>query len=248
MAYLLTNADYSVRLDEVDSRHRLTVVAMLGYLQEIAWQASVEGKVPIPTLIAQGFTWVLSRFQLEMLSYPHYTDHLTIETYAPLAEKFYLQRDFVVRHQGQVVALAASNWVVVELAKKKLAVVPEFVKTALHNPQKMPYAMNKNKIADLQQADYQHFTTVKWHDLDINEHTNNKHYFRWSLDALPPEIWTHQKLTKLDMQFRAESFWGDNLQINAQKMPDNTFLHQIIDKDSQKGVVRGLSEWAKMDS
>jgi medium-chain acyl-[acyl-carrier-protein] hydrolase len=243
MPFLVTNAHYQVRLDEVDSQHRLTVAAMVGYLQEIAWQASVEGQVPIPTLIQQGFTWVLSRFQLEILNYPIYADELQIETYAPLAEKFYLQRDFKVYKNGQLMALAASNWVVVDLDKKKLSAVPDFVKMALHNPEKAAYLMNKNKIPDLQTADYQYNTTVKWHDLDINRHTNNKHYFRWVLDALPLEIWENQQLKKLDMQFRAESFWQDELQIKAQKLADKAFLHQIIDQNSAKEIIRGMSEW-----
>jgi acyl-ACP thioesterase len=248
MTFLVTNAHYQVRLDEVDSQHRLTVAAMVGYLQEIAWQASVEGNVPIPTLLAQGFTWVLSRFQLEILVYPNYADALQIETYAPLAEKFYLQRDFKVYKNGQLMALASSNWVIVDLDKKKLTAVPDFVKTALHNPEKEPYLMNKNKIADLQIADYQYNTTVRWHDLDINQHTNNKHYFRWALDALPPEIWKNQRLKKLDMQFRTESFWQDDLQIKAQKLANNTFLHQISKQNPPKEIIRGLSEWEFLES
>lgn len=238
-----TQQTFQVRLDEVDSRHQLTVNALIGFLQEIAWQASVEGRVPIPTLLNQGLTWVLSRFQLEVEEYPHYEEKVFIETYAPFADKFSMQRDFKIYSNEKLIAQAVSTWLVVEVEKKKLMPVPDFVLKALLNPQKTKLEMNRNKIPELQKADYQYDIQVRWHDLDINKHTNNKHYFRWALDALPADWLTQKQLRSLDFNFRAESILDEHLKVKAEQKSEAEILHQIIQLATGKEVIRGSSLW-----
>jgi acyl-ACP thioesterase len=238
-----TQQTYRVRLDEVDSRHRLTVNAFIGFLQEIAWQASVEGQVPIPTLLNQGLTWVLSRFQLEVKEYPVYEDNIFIETYAPFADKFSIQRDFKIYVNEKLIAQAISNWLVVEVEKKKIAPIPDFILQALLNPEKPKLEMNKAKIPELQAPDYQYDIEVRWHDLDINQHTNNKHYFRWALDALPADWLSQRQLQWLDFNFRTESVLNEKLTVKAEKKSETEVLHQIIRQSSDKEVIRGSSLW-----
>jgi acyl-ACP thioesterase len=235
---------YKIRLDEVDARHRLTPTALLGYLQEIAWEASVRFGVSIPTLMEHGLTWVLNRLRLEMDVYPQYGETFRIETWASATEKYFFYRDFRIFNQaGVLIGRATSTWLIVELAQKKMITLPAFVIEGLltDHAEAMPPA--KEKIPNLREIIQTYILTVRWNDLDINAHTNNKHYFRWALDALPAEVLREKTLKTLDVHFRNESLLTDSLTIQVSESAPNHYLHQILKAGDKKEVIRGVSVW-----
>jgi medium-chain acyl-[acyl-carrier-protein] hydrolase len=240
----ITHNSFQVRQDECDFRHRLTVSALVGYLQEAAWLASVESGYSIPELMEEfGVTWLLSRFVLKIDKYPIFGDEVHIQTYACKAEKFFTQRDFQVFVNGERVATAGSLWLLINVNEKKLMRATDFGIDQLLNTNETAFELPSAKIDNIQTSDYEYNTAVRWHDLDINQHTNNRHYFRWALDALPTEVLDNQTLSLLDFHFRTDSVLGDNLTIQLQKgKEEGQFLHKIIHADG-KEAIRGRSEF-----
>lgn len=241
----INTSTYEIRLDEVDKLHQLTLPALVGYLQEIAWKASEYAKVPIPILLEQNLTWILSRMQIEIFEIPKYGQQVSFQTWAARFDKFLVQRDFRVLDEFQnVLVQASSNWLIVDTKKKKLIAIPDFIKEALQvNHWDSVFPFLNPKIEEATNTEGMYELSVLWHDLDQNEHTNNKNYFRWLLDALPNTILEQKTLKFLDIQFKLESKLYDKLLVQYAQGEENQFLHKITHIDTQKELIKAVSIW-----
>lgn len=241
----INTSTYEIRLDEVDKLHQLTLPALVGYLQEIAWKASEYAKVPIPILLEQNLTWILARMQIELFQMPQYAQKVEFQTWAARFDKFWVQRDFRVIDEFQnILVQASSNWLIVDAQKKKLIAIPDFIKDGLQtNYWDKAFPFLSAKIEEATNTEGMYELSVLWHDLDQNEHTNNKNYFRWLLDALPNTVLAQRKLKYMDIQFKLESKLGDNLLVQYAQENENKFLHKITHTDTQKEIIRAVSIW-----
>jgi acyl-ACP thioesterase len=237
-----TYVSFKVRQDECDFKHNLTASSLIGYLQEAAVLASVESGYSIPEFLEKhNITWLLTRFVINILDSPKFGDEVHIETYASKIDKFYTQRDFLVLVNGACVAKAGSLWLLVNILDKKLARPTDFDIQHLLNTSHGVFEIPTNKMGTIQNPNNEYEIHVKWHDLDINEHTNNRHYFRWALDAVPTETLNNKTLKSLDFHFRSESVLGDKLIIQCEKLPDSDrFLHKISHQNGTEAI-RGES-------
>jgi medium-chain acyl-[acyl-carrier-protein] hydrolase len=237
----ITEGSYKVRLDEVNNQHQLTAAAAIGYLQEAAWKASVEWGVSINDLMKEGFTWILSRLAISVHELPSYLDEITFETWISRYEKIFSHRDMRFRKNENTLFEAASQWLVMDINSKKLTRLPENLIKEFLNTERTAFDFFKNKIPDATHFEHQYKMKVRWHDLDINQHTNNKHYFRWALDALPAEILNEKKLVNLDFQFKGETLLDDELVVLATPT-EQGFLHKIVNAEN-KEIIKGISFW-----
>jgi medium-chain acyl-[acyl-carrier-protein] hydrolase len=238
MAYpKITKGQYRTRLDDIDLHHRLTAYGAIGFAQEAAWQASVEAEISIPKLLETGYTWILNRIFLKVYEMPKYGEIIDFETFVAKSERFVSQRDGRFLSDDKLLFEIATQWLFVDVVQKKLAKIPDEMTAALLNTERVPIEVPNSKISDLQSADYQYNTTVRWHDLDINNHTTNRQYIRWCVDAIPSEILNENSIKSLDFQFKNESILNEKLIIQALKIEDG-FIHKITSENG-KEIVRG---------
>jgi acyl-ACP thioesterase len=238
MAYSkITQGQFVVRLDDINIHHELTAYAAIGFAQEAAWLASVEADISIPKLLEMGYTWILSRTCLKVYEMPKYAEVINYETYISTSEKFVSQRDGKFYRGDKLLFEVSTNWLFVDAIQKKLSRIPEHLTNALLNTEKTPIEAPNHRLADVENPDYQYNTTVRWHDLDLNNHTTNRQYIRWCLDALPKEVLDNERITQLDFQFKNETLIGENLNVLAAKA-DNGYIFKI-NSENGKEIVRG---------
>lgn len=234
---------YKIRIDEVDNRHFLTVPNLAKYLQEVAWEASILRQNSVNDLQEQGLTWVLSRLQVQMDKYPKYADEITFETWGASFDKYFVYRNFrIFDSTDTLIGKATSSWLIVNIEQGKMIPMPQEVVEAfiVDNGEMIP--MNKTKIPNISEATNEYKTQVRWSDLDINQHSNNTHYYRWAMDSLPIHILAQKQLKYVDIQFKTESKLNDNLLVKLGEKNDS-FIHQIINQKTQKECIRMLSKF-----
>jgi medium-chain acyl-[acyl-carrier-protein] hydrolase len=238
MAYSkITKGQYRIRLDDIDLNHRLTAYGAIGFAQEAAWQASVEADIPIPKLLEMGYTWILNRIFLKVYEMPKYGETIDFETYVAKSERFVSQRDGRFLRGDKLLFEVATQWLFVDAVQKKLAKIPDEMTATLLNTERSAIEAPNYKIQDTQSADYQYDMIVRWHDLDINNHTTNRQYVRWCIDSIPSEILNQSSIKNLDFQFKNESILNEKLTIQTTKSADG-FIHKITSENGRE-VVRG---------
>lgn len=219
---------------------------LVAYMQEAAWDNTTTLGISMYELLEKGLTWVLQRFRVEMFRYPMHRENITVETWASGREKVFLHRDFrIYDADKQLLGQATSVWLVMDVVKRQLTTVPDFV-TALElaaGYEPLPFA--KGKLPALTDVQHELQTEVRWHDIDLNKHVNNTRYLQWALETLPVELLEQKHLKEVDIVFRSESVLGDTITAMAGPGEEdgNIYLHKLISNSTSKELVQARTVW-----
>ncbi len=246
MAFIQSDL-FTLRGYECDASGRLSVPALMNFMQESANRNAIDYGIGIADLERQGFGWMLMRFRLRMHQYPRYGQTIRLVTYPTTVDKYFIHRDFRAEDEaGTLLADATSVWLVFGMEKRAMVPLPDFIKT-LNPPTdvdplpKLPLKPNFQTAPFL--PTHKKDVEVGWLNIDQNQHVNNVAYVQWLLEAMDKETLQTGKLTEIDLVYRAESHWGDELQVQSVTETQQTIRHRIIHNESGKDVLLARSQW-----
>ena len=248
MAFIQTDA-FTLRGYECDAFGRMSIPALMNLMQESANRNAIDYGIGIADLAERGFGWMLMRFRLRMHQYPRYGQTIRVTTYPTLVEKYFIYRDFqVLSDDGTLLADATSTWLVFSIEKRSMVPLPDFIRN-LQPPTDIEPLPKLRSKPDFQITSFRpNFTKivgVGWLDIDQNQHVNNVAYVAWLLESIDPETLQKSELAEIDLVYRTETHWRDQLHVQSAIETSETFLHRIIQPESEKDVLLAQSRWRK---
>lgn len=246
MAFIQTDF-FTLRGYECDASGRLSVPALMNWMQESANRNATDYGISMADLEQQGFGWMLMRFQLRMHHYPRYGQTIRLITYPTDVDKYFIHRDFRVEDEtGTLLADATSVWLVFDMEKRAMVPLPNFIKileppTDTNPRPKLP--LKPLFAAAPFEPTHEKEVEVGWLNIDQNQHVNNVAYVQWLIEATDKEILQTGDLAEIDLVYRTESRWGDQLQVQSIPESGNTFIHRIVHSESGKDVLLARSRW-----
>ncbi len=246
MAFIQTDT-FTLRGYECDATGRLSIPALMNLMQESANRNATEYGIGIADLANQGFGWMLMRFKLRMHQYPRYGQTIQLLTYPTVVEKYFIYRDFrVLADDGTLLADAASTWLVFSMEKRAMVPLPDFihslsVPTNIESLPKLPSKPDFQTTA--WQPTDENRVHVGWFSIDQKQHVNNVAYVQWLLEAVDPATLQTRELAEIDLVYRTESHWNDQLLIQSAQGEPNGWLHRIVQETSGKDVLLARSRW-----
>jgi acyl-ACP thioesterase len=240
---------FRVHSYEVDAESRLRPRSLCNYLQEAAGKHARLLGVSMERLFEERKAWVLRRLRLSLEEPVSIDQQLDVHTWperfgrGPLA-----RRHFVVRRDGAVVARAASEWVVVDLDRRRVTRLPEWmsgIRTADHGD---VLAMERAPLPKIDAAAAEGEST--WSakagaaTIDLVGHVTNTQYVDWMLEAVPVEHRRSHSLAEVELQYLRETGYGEAIEARArrQDVAAGLWLHSISGGDAGERV-RGRSRW-----
>ena len=182
----------------------------------------------------ENISWVLTRLVVRMDRYPKWEDEISVETFPRGGRKIVAWRDFeIFDTAGARIGAASSEWMLIDLATRRIVAVPESVFAAADPADapvlgEMPFT--KFKFPASSGAQPLAFRAQKSH-IDLNGHVNNVHYIEWMLepcaDAHPSEM---------EVVFRSETFAGDDVLVACAAEPERTY-HRVHAPSGQDHVI-----------
>jgi medium-chain acyl-[acyl-carrier-protein] hydrolase len=240
---------FTVRSTETDQSGQATLPALVGYMQEAAWDNTATMGISMYELLERGLTWVLQRMRVEMFRYPRHREGITVETWASGRERVFLHRDFRVYGAGrELLGQATSVWLVMDVVKRQLVSVPDFITAVEVVPGQEPLPFAKGKLPQAEQITYETHVPVRWHDIDLNRHVTNTRYLQWVLETLPVEVLEMQQLQEIDIIFKAESTLGDTVTATAGPAEEaGSYLHKLTSTETGKELVQAETKWRRVE-
>ncbi|MBB6609770.1 acyl-ACP thioesterase [Pontibacter sp. Tf4] len=238
-------SSFIVRSSEIDYHGDATIPALVSYMQEAAWENTRNMGISMYDLLERGLTWVLQRMRVEMFRYPKHGETIIVETWASGRERVFLHRDFrIYSSENELLGQATSVWLVMDVVKRQLVSVPEFITDIEVAPNQEPLPFAKGKLPQLQEPVYTQQMPVRWHDIDLNRHVTNTRYLQWILDTLPTNI-LEKQLKEIDVIYKAESVLGDTVISEAGTTEEQTIvLHKLTSQQTGKELVQAKTVWA----
>jgi len=235
--------NYRIRITEVDAHSQLTIPALNGLLQEMAWRHSVVEKVTVHELSTQhNISWILSRLKIWINRLPNYDETITVKTYVQAVDKYFYHRDFkIVDAHGIEIIRANSVWGLMDIVKRRLASIPEWMIAITEISTEKPVEKISGKIPSVNNAGIEKHFDTRWHDIDSNQHVNNTKYVEWLMESIPTEVLNKGILRSIDMIFKNECILGDKITTQSQGI-EQGFIHRIINQNGQE-LVTGETIW-----
>ncbi len=236
---------FIVRSSEIDYKGKATMPALVSFMQEAAWENTRNLGISMYDLLERGFTWVLQRMRIEMFRYPAHGESIIVETWASGRERVFLHRDFrIYSTNNELLGQATSVWLVMDVVKRQLVSVPEFITDVEIVPGQTALPFAKGKMPQLIKAVFQDKMPVRWHDIDLNKHVTNTRYLQWVLDTLPAETLERQ-LSEIEIIFKSESILGDTVFSEAGfSENESILLHKLTSQNTGKELVQAKSIWS----
>ncbi|MDO4174227.1 MAG: thioesterase [Eubacteriales bacterium] len=210
MPALQMSKDYTLDIEHVDGRGMARPSAVVAFMQDLVTDHGEVMGLSGEKLAEHNGFWVLSRlmYQLERPLYVHETIQLTTLPREIRGASWY--RDFVIASGNERIGYALTVWAVVNLETRRLM----RPKTLGMGFEKQDTGFTETLKAIRVQGQQPCFDrVVRYSDIDINRHLNNVKAVDILSDAFGLENDTQRWVSRLQVNYIAESVCGTKLEI-----------------------------------
>jgi acyl-ACP thioesterase len=237
---------YEIRSYETDSQGRLSVLSLCNFLQETAGKHAQHLGVSVQQMLAENYTWVLSRLILKMNSYPEWGEPIAVFTWPSGIQTLFALRDFDIRDRSnRSLGACITAWLVIDVNTRRPVRVESFIDKL--KPVKLPHVILDplSKLPKLQTHDATCRFDIRYRDLDLNQHVNNVSYIEWIVESIPPEVRKRARLSRLEINFLGEAFSGEHVIVKCYSLNKNplVFQHSILSEEHGQELVRAKTSW-----
>ena len=227
---------------DASCRGQIKLRSFMNYLQDTASVAVADLEGTSSELMARGYAWILTRYEVEIIGQlPSLDEHFIVRTFHDPNHGYGTLRVFEVNGvDGAPLAWAKTSWLLLDLAAGRP------VRPAVHIPEitmrdTAPIDPDFQNLPDFPAgAEVQEVPwAVRFHDLDSNGHVNNAAYFEWVFEVTPVDLMSYN-LREVAASFRASARWGESLRIRTAEAPSasggvRTFVHHILNDTRPSG-------------
>ncbi|MEN9919814.1 MAG: hypothetical protein RL662_2250 [Bacteroidota bacterium] len=176
--------------------------------------------------------WVLTRMNIVIHEYPLNDIEVKVHTWISDVNKLFTERCFAFEdNSGKFFGYARSLWASIDLETKRpmnLLELSGFSEYLVKEPSPIAHA---SKIGLPKNSEYDNFFVVKYSDLDINKHLNSIKYIEHFIDSFPLEMYQHKEIHGFEINYIAEGYYGQKLNIFKHEIEDNKFVLEMRDAD-----------------
>jgi len=229
---------FVVRSYECGPNGLATLATVCNYLQEAASLHAQSLGFSKSNFAAEGanISWVLARLHVKMDRYPRWNESVTVLTFPRGGRKIVAYRDFELYAGDERLGVATSEWMVIDLATRKLVSVPTRV-YELANTER-PHVMAEPAFAklrwDCREACEARTFPVLRGNIDLNGHVNNVHYVEWLAETLPDTAWS---IDDIEIAFKSETLAGDIVCAESVEVLPGVWAAHVAASDGRDHVV-----------
>ena len=234
--------ELTVQPSDASCLGQIKLHSLLNYLQDTASMAVEDLEGTATELMARGYAWVLTRYEVELTGpLPTLDEHFVIRTYHDPNHGYGTLRVFeVVRPDGTPLVWAKTSWLLLDLAAgrpvRPSAHLPEITErdTTPIDPdfRDIPAFPQDGEVTEVP-------CPIRFHDLDTNGHVNNAVYFEWVFEATPLDLMKYD-VRSIAASFRSGARWGEKLTMRVAELPASSESREFVYRiDTEAGTGTG---------
>ena len=213
----------TVKYSETDQNLAMKPYALLNFLQDIASDNAEQWGFGYSYIYPKNYAWFLLKYRMD----------LKIKTEPRGYNKLFAYRGFELRNKDKRMGRMFSMWSLVDIDNRSIVPVSNIV---TNNPHMTQYEKRETdlvfqKITPITEIGFEKEFEVRYNDLDVNGHANNGNYIVWAFEPLSFEFKNGHKIKTLDMVFKKEARFGEQLVSQVQFKDETTTLHRLKNKD-----------------
>jgi medium-chain acyl-[acyl-carrier-protein] hydrolase len=187
-------------------------------------------------LKANNLAWFLVKYAIRFNDYPRYQDEVTVTTRATGMEKFCATRRFTIEDAaGATKVVADTQWLLINRESEKMARIDEHPEMDAYQCFEKGEPIFKKIVkinrVDINRVDLEKRFSVRFLDIDFNQHVNHVKYLAWAIEVLPLEVVKTRVLAEAKMVYKAQCFYGDQVRALGEQLAENHYRIDIVNQD-----------------
>lgn len=245
--------EYRVHVYETSADERLNICSMFNFMQDIAAEHAIQLGYGRDDLKKDNHFWVLSRMYAVISEWPFRDETIIVKTWPFGTDHVFALRFYEIRFpDNRLIASASSSWLIIDHETKRIKRPDEAltrfntITGSIQSPVRNPSKLNEASENGNSSEEFK----VKLSDLDVNLHTNNVNYLKWTLDSYDLNFALNHVPSSVEINYLAESMYGESIFIRTSKDADTNldFRHSIIRSADNKELCRMKLEWKKRNN
>lgn len=233
---------YTLRTYECDCNNNLRLIALMNILQDMADSHATALGVGLEFCLKHGFAWVGSAYHLKVNRLPVLHETIHVKTWPCEERKLGAVRDFMVTNAADEPLLKASSlWILIDFARKRPIALRENLPQYSVLPEHT-FESDFARLPDVNRVDFSQKFSVRFDDIDANNHVNNAVYPLWASEALPLKMRLSVVPEEIEINFKKECLFGENVEVLTQ-IEGQTTLHTIKALSDYRELARVRFTW-----
>lgn len=228
---------FVVGLSDINPLKELTNTFLLRFLEDVASMHSEIAGYGITDMDKTRKSWILLSWKVEVIKRPLINDTLNVKTWSWCIDKLHAYRDFEVRNQyNDIVAIATSKWIFIDIDKRKIVRVEETVndKYELEPDVRVFKDYDYSKLTAPENAISEINFKITRNLIDINKHLHNIYYLDIVKEALPENIAFSNEINNFEIMYKKEVKLGETVKAIYSK--DENYHYVTIKSEDEKDL------------
>ena len=228
--------DFKITLTMLGKNIYISNKGFLSILQDAAEMHSASIGCGVTDIDTTNYSWALLNWKFKIISRPKYGETVTIRTWSRYSTKLYSYRDFeVLNSDGEVVAIATSKWVLIDVAKRKIAKIEEsLISKYLPEDKSVFGIVELDKLTEPEGSTNVVDYKIRKADIDVNNHVNNLNYIDIALEAFPEDANVFNSCSEMEILYKHQIKLDDD--VTASYCNENGENYVVIKSDNGKDL------------
>lgn len=233
---MIFTESYDVRWHDTDFNLAATPSALLTFMQETANHHLTYLGTPLDEIRdTRGVGFILSKLALQVYAPLHAYDKIDVETWVGDDRGFRFHRAFRILRDNETIAEALTVWGLIRLSDHSLVRVEEF--DAPFQPEPLPEIKVPVRIRfPLDPLLDRGCRTVRYSDIDYNEHMNNTRYPNMICDFLPDMKGKY--VSSMNLSYVNEAHLGETIRGFARQDGDAWYVRTLRENGDTNAEAR----------
>ena len=221
---------FKVNVLDVNKFNKMKPSAIMNYFQEVAMLHSDSAKDGIYYMGENNGTWVIINWKMKMYHSLKWNDEFTVATWSRKFEKIYAYRDYkICDKNGEVVAIASSRWVYLDLKTNSIKVPPTNLVERYKSEDVPIFEVDDfKKLKEPENQELIYTYTVQRKDIDWNNHVNNVVY----VDIIQEALDENAVIEEIEILYKKECKYGATVNVYCAKINEKEMMFSVKDKDA----------------
>lgn len=231
---------FMITYREVDSRDIMKLNTVVDFMQDMARIHATKLGLAYATEDSP-YYWIITRMQVVLDEYPHLYDEIRMETYIEGLDGLFSVRRFNIYNKSDILIGHIQGYY---LLIEKSTRYPVRIKSIDGDLTTYNYTYQGDKLGKLRPniAEVKQNLTRRVYsgEIDTNNHMNNAHYVRWSLDMYSTAELLAKPIKAIHVQFMKEMLEGD--EINLELGVDSIGCSYVIGRNKDSNEIHYISK------
>jgi len=227
---------------DCDCSERISLPALGDYFLQAAGKSADANGFGMHDLNSQNHTWVISRMAIEMSRFPQLNEKISIETWVEEISRAATTRNFRIKdNEGMVIGGASTIWAMMDIATRRAVDLKtlSYLNSAVSGE---PSVIAKATRLPSVEGGVVEIHTVRYSDIDFNQHANSMKYVEWLLDRFSMDWHKSHTVKRFEINFLHEVLFGETVNIYETQQELVSFFE--IKKQDGQPVCKMKLQWA----